>query len=244
MAGITYITTTGIYTGHTASWYFRPDVTILKGQTLIIFISSHDVGLTPTPDPSNNWNFITSIRTGPFETVVSAGTLFSYWFQAISDTINPTWHITGLSPDFNTGYGVLFSNCTINPSKLINTSTYKYNLSGSLGTDGFTTTSNKTAIIQAVSLFSQVSDPFSVTNGSWVSTPSLTWSDSISGISGVKSYGTDLIIQGLAISLDCPKTSYTNFSYELSASHSNMSIDIALTSKIGQNTVLNLIKSF
>jgi hypothetical protein len=234
MTEIAFLGYTPIYTGQTSDYIFQSPINVFSGETLIIFISAYDTNLTPLPP--KDWFEITII-TG------TTGTLLAYYHQPSDTAIKPTWEFNGLSNKFNAGYAILLSGCTTKTSKLIDQKITKNNISGEVGTDGFNVMKNKNAMIQAVAIFNNTTTPY-VNNSSWGSTPSLSWSDLISNTTGRKNFSSYYISQGCAISLNAPKSNYTNFTYTLSSNIENLAITISLSSNIKTNNVLNSMKGF
>lgn len=236
---ISYLGISNICTGSTTDYTFYSQVDIYQGQTLVIFISAHGIGLQPTAPI--DWQFVHSVEN-------STGGLFCYYFQPTGTITNPHWTIGGLSPDFNTGYCVFLSGVTLVKSNVINTNISVVNTSGNVGTHGFTTIVNNTAIIQSVSILRIGPDiPPYVVSDSWSSTPSLPWIEGYGGNDqSIKTHNTYQVSHGCAIWDICQKGTYTEFTYNLSSNFDNLTIDVALSPAGASkpNTVLNLLKSF
>ena len=225
---INYLGASQIYTGGTSDYTFESPVDVIKGQTLIIFITAADIGLSPTK-PSD-WTEIQRIESGN-------GTLYGYWHQATGDTIRPTWTITGLSNKFNAGFCIFLDNCSKNPNKIINNSDARVDISFGPVPLPFSTTVKNTAIIQCVSIVGNPS--VYVVSNSWSSDPTLIWTESRKGL---KQSGVYSIYHSSAISLPVPTDDYET-SYVLNQLSQNLVINVAV-SPLKTNQVQNLIRSF
>lgn len=243
---ISYLGVSSIYTGTTTNNTFTLPFNLLYGQTLIAFVSSFGTGLSPVLP--NDWNYITEI-TG------TTGTLFAFFHQPTGTIIEPEFTINGLSSIFNTAYIVFLSGCTTNQTKLIHQFRGIHNnAGGALFDNGFTTTVDKTAIIQSVSMYSSpVYTPIYVVNNSWGATTSppvsSTWINSIAGIDKMRTLtsppNTYGIYNGCGVSVNSPKTNYSNFYYSLHSAWENLEINLAISPNVSKpNQVLNLFKSF
>lgn len=246
MTQIDYLGKTGIYTGATTNYTFYSPVNIYKGQTLLIFLQCSSAGLHPSPPA--DWVFVDMVDTTMGDVALSSiGTMLCYYCQPTTTLIHPSWTISGLSPNFNSGYGLFFSGVTLIQSQVVNAYTQSANPSTKNGTDGFTTTVNNTAIVQAASVMRYpVSTPFYFNTNSWNSNPSLTWTDIYSGSGAIKvSTSGYAISHGCGLSMGSPKGKYTSFSYAINTSNENLTIDVAL-SPVGSkpNVVLNGLESF
>ena len=243
MSQISYLGKTGIYTGATTSYNFYSPVNIYKGQTSLIFIQCSSVSLHPSYP--TDWILVDSVDS-TMGGLMNVGTMYCFYCQPTSTLIHPSWTVNGLSPNFNTGYGLFFSGVTLVQSQVINAVTHSANTAGNTGTNGFTTTINKSVVVQAGSVMKHpVSTPYYFETNSWVSTPSLSWTDLYSDISAIKAFSGYGISHGCAISVNVPKNTYTSFDYTLSSSQDNLTIDVAL-SPVGSkpNSVLNGLESF
>lgn len=225
MTQISYISCTPLYSGVTTLSVLTPTVAI--DDTLMLVLGCHDVGLTPIIDP--HWYLVMNING-------INGSSFVYLHDHITSSVFPAVvGISNISNKLNCSYILRFSGCTFNVSSLINDSIGIDNGSGHTGNNGFTTTKVNTMIIQLVTMFTNV------TTSNWSSTPTLIWTEVLDN--GV-SYLSYSIHESAAVSSLAPKSTYTNFNYNLSGGTENISISIALTPRTTPNIVQNLLQSF
>lgn len=212
---ISYITTTNVLSGTSTLSFITLNQTFTKDHTLLGFIACHDTGLTPTF--SNDWHLVCGV-----DGVI--GSTFVLINQLTGTTVNPTYTISGLSTQLNCGFLMVFSGCSYHFSKVVNAFVGEYNASGTSGTNGFTTTVKDTMIIQFVGLFNNVDV------NSYVSTPSLTWTERRD--SGFTVGGNTIRIAA-ATSSKAEKTTYSNFDYSIAVATENITTDVSLSPRKG-----------
>ena len=216
---ISHIYTSNAVSGTTSLDLVTVNQTFTKGHTLLAFMACHDVRLNPVVPP--DWLLVHKVDG-------ISGSTYIFLNQPTGTTVNPSYTISGLSNQLNTGQLMILSGCNYHSSKVVNRVVGRDN-SGTTttGTDGFSTTVDKTMIVQFDVLFKNL------TITTFASTPSLTWTErrGPNNIQPNLTSGVYTIHTGIATSSLAPIDNYTSIKYTITPTPDteNISISVALT---------------